>query len=113
VLLRRIFFLPGFRKAVRCPAHGLRHPARLGVFCAIHLFAAGDTLSQEVSLSAKTRHFLRPRTPRRGGARIREASAEKLQQHGHMVDWHEYAMPHSVTAAEIDDIEHWLAQKLV
>ena len=40
------------------------------------------------------------------------ASAEQLRQAGYAVDWHEYAMPHSVCPQEITAIGAWLSARL-
>ena len=40
------------------------------------------------------------------------ASRDALVAMGHAVDWHEYAMPHSVCAEEIADLERWLLDRL-
>jgi phospholipase/carboxylesterase len=40
-----------------------------------------------------------------------EQSRDLLQLLGYAVEWHTYAMPHSVCPDEIDDISRWL-QKL-
>ena len=37
-----------------------------------------------------------------------EASRDLLSQLGYDIEWHEYLMPHSVCAEEIDDISAWL-----
>ena len=37
------------------------------------------------------------------------SSAEKLTEHGHTVDWHEYPMAHAVCPEEIADISRWLS----
>lgn len=110
-------FLAGFSQGGAVALHtGLRHPARLGGILALSTYLPlADTLSQEVSLSAKNtpiffghgRHD--PVVPYALG----RLSADKLQQHGYQIDWHEYAMPHSVNTEEISDIENWLTQKLV
>ena len=44
-------------------------------------------------------------------ARARQ-SRDVLIASGHAVDWHEYAMPHSVCAAEIVDLNRWLLHVL-
>ncbi len=44
-------------------------------------------------------------------ARARQ-SRDVLIASGHAVDWHEYAMPHSVCAAEIVDLNRWLLRTL-
>ena len=40
------------------------------------------------------------------------ASRDALIALGHPVEWHEYAMPHSVCAEEIADLERWLVRIL-
>lgn len=110
-------FLAGFSQGGAIALHtGLRHPARLGGILALSTYLPlADTLSQEVSLSAiKTPIFFAhgihdPVVPYALG----KMSADKLQQHGFNLDWHEYPMPHSVCTDEINDIERWLTQKLV
>ncbi|MGD8514505.1 MAG: alpha/beta hydrolase-fold protein [Granulosicoccaceae bacterium] len=42
-----------------------------------------------------------------------QASREQLVQLGYRVDWHSYAMEHSVVPEEIDDIGRWLRRRLV
>ena len=44
-------------------------------------------------------------------ARARQ-SRDALVAMGHAVEWHEYAMPHSVCAAEIADLNRWLLRTL-
>jgi len=39
-------------------------------------------------------------------------SRDALQALGHAVDWHTYPMAHAVCAEEIDDLRHWLGQRL-
>jgi phospholipase/carboxylesterase len=39
-------------------------------------------------------------------------SRDALQTLGYAVEWHEYAMPHSVCAEEIDDLNRWLLKVL-
>ena len=39
-------------------------------------------------------------------------SRDVLTALGHAVEWHEYPMPHSVCAAEIDDLGRWLRRVL-
>jgi len=110
-------FLAGFSQGGAIALHtGLRHPARLGGILALSTYLPlADTLSQEVSLSAKKTPILfahgrhDPVVPYALG----KLSADKLQQHGFKIDWYEYAMPHSVCEEEISEIERWLTQKLV
>jgi phospholipase/carboxylesterase len=40
------------------------------------------------------------------------ASSEELLRRGYVLDWHDYAMPHSVCPEEIRDIEQWLTHRL-
>jgi phospholipase/carboxylesterase len=110
-------FLAGFSQGGAIALHtGLRHPGRLGGIVALSTYLPlAESLSQEVSLSAtKTPIFFGhgrhdPVVPYSLG----KMSADKLQQHGFQVDWHEYAMPHSVNADEIRDIEKWLTARLI
>ena len=44
-------------------------------------------------------------------ARARQ-SRDALVAIGHAVEWHEYPMPHSVCAEEIDDLGRWLRSRL-
>lgn len=41
------------------------------------------------------------------------ASSETLQALGYNIEWHDYAMPHSVCAEEIQDLNAWLLKTLV
>jgi phospholipase/carboxylesterase len=110
-------FLAGFSQGGAIALHtGLRHPGRLGGIVALSTYLPlAENLSQEVSLSAtKTPIFFGhgrhdPVVPYSLG----KMSADKLQQHGFQVDWHEYAMPHSVNEDEIRDIEKWLTARLI
>jgi phospholipase/carboxylesterase len=40
------------------------------------------------------------------------ASRDLLRQLGHEVQWHDYPMPHSVCAEEIEDLNAWLLKRL-
>ena len=40
------------------------------------------------------------------------ASRDALQTLGYAVEWHDYAMPHSVCMDEIDDLYRWLLRVL-
>lgn len=110
-------FLAGFSQGGAIALHtGLRHPGRLAGILALSTYLPlAETLTQEVSLSAiKTPVFFGhgkhdPVVPYTLG----KMSADKLQQHGFQVEWHEYAMPHSVNVDEIRDIEKWLTAKMI
>jgi phospholipase/carboxylesterase len=41
------------------------------------------------------------------------ASRERLDSLGHSIEWHDYPMPHSVCAQEVQDLHQWLSDKLV
>ncbi|MDR0481085.1 MAG: carboxylesterase, partial [Gallionellaceae bacterium] len=41
-----------------------------------------------------------------------ERAAEQLTALGCEMEWHEYAMPHSLCAEEVTHIEAWLARKM-
>ena len=110
-------FLAGFSQGGAVALHtGLRHPGRLAGILALSTYLPlAESLTQEVSLSAiKTPIFFGhgkhdPVVPYSLG----KMSADKLQQHGFQVEWHEYAMPHSVNIDEIKDIEKWLGARLI
>ena len=110
-------FLAGFSQGGAVALHtGLRHPGRLAGILALSTYLPlAESLTQEVSLSAiKTPIFFGhgkhdPVVPYSLG----KMSADKLQQHGFQVEWHEYAMPHSVNIDEIKDIEKWLGTRLI
>ena len=40
------------------------------------------------------------------------ASRDALQALGYQIEWHDYAMPHSVCAEEITDLNRWLLKVL-
>ena len=109
-------YLAGFSQGGAIALHtGLRHPGRLGGILALSTYLPlADTLSQEVSLSAKNIpiFFAHGRTDPVVPYSLGKLSADKLQQHGHSVEWHEYAMPHSVCLDEVRDIERWLTRTM-
>ena len=43
---------------------------------------------------------------------LAKLSKARLETHGYKVEWHEYGMPHSVCAEEIDDIAAFLKRVL-
>ncbi|MBI5919200.1 MAG: carboxylesterase [Nitrosomonadales bacterium] len=109
-------FLAGFSQGGAVVLHtGLRHPARLGGILALSTYLPlADTLEAEASPAAQdTPIFMAhgrsdPIIP----CRLGKLSAERIAQHSHTLDWREYAMPHSVCAEEISDIERWLTPRL-
>ena len=43
---------------------------------------------------------------------LAEQSREQLAALGYPIEWHQYAMPHSVSAEEIAEIARWLGRVL-
>jgi phospholipase/carboxylesterase len=94
---------------------GLRHEERLAGIAGMsgYLPLALQTASERHAANADTPVFLAhgrldPVVPFAAGMATREA----LRMLGHPVEWHEYAMPHSVCAEEIADLNAWLLQVL-
>jgi phospholipase/carboxylesterase len=78
-----------------------------------YLPLAGQTVQEAAAANAGTPIFMAhgtqdPVVPYAMGAE----SQAKLQQLGYPVEWHEYAMPHSVCLDEIHDIAAWLRRIL-
>ena len=93
----------------------LRWPERLGGVIALSTYLPlADTLAAEAhpantSLSVFLAHGrFDPVVP----AALGEASRETLRSLGYPVDWHSYAMPHSLCAEEIADLREWLLAAL-
>ncbi|MFC3109663.1 alpha/beta hydrolase [Undibacterium arcticum] len=94
---------------------GLRYPEKLaGLLCLSGYLPLNEVVAAE-------RHAANQHTPifmahGRGDPVIpidrAEKSRDMLQAHGYDVEWHEYMMPHSVCAEEIDDIGVWLRRVL-
>lgn len=109
-------FLAGFSQGGAVALHtALRHPGRLaGVLALSTYLPLADTAPAEASAAAlQTPVFMAhgrsdPIVPYQLGV----ASKDALQSLGMSVEWHEYAMPHSVSQQEIRDIETWLTQRL-
>ena len=105
-------FLAGFSQGGAIALHtGLRHTERLGGILALSTYLPlAETLEDEASSAAKnTPIFMAhgrsdPIVPYTLG----RSSEELLLWQGYRVDWHEYAMPHSLCQEEIHDIEAWL-----
>ena len=105
-------FLAGFSQGgVIALQTGLRYKDRLGGILALSTYLAlADTLITEASVASKnTPIFMAhgnndPIVPLALG----KASREILLQQGYQLDWHEYAMQHSVCQEEVGDIEAWL-----
>jgi phospholipase/carboxylesterase len=94
---------------------GLRHAERLGGILALSTYLPlPDTLKGEANPANRDLPIFMahgtqdPVIPLSWAARSRDA----LTSLGYAVDWHEYAMPHSVCAEEIADIGDWLRRIL-
>lgn len=94
---------------------GLRYPQKLaGLMCLSGYLPLADKIADERS-SANQRTPLFMAHGRGDGVVVinrAEASRDKLKELGYAIEWHEYLMPHSVCAEEIDDISAWLKQVL-
>ena len=94
---------------------GLRYADTLaGVMALSTYLPLAESFAQEATpANAKTAVFMAhgiqdPVVPYAMG----KASHERLQQAGYAVEWHDYAMQHSVCLEEIADIGHWLGRVL-
>jgi len=109
-------FLVGFSQGGAIALHtALRQPERLGGVLALSTYLPlTETVTQEASASARhTPIFMAhgrsdPVVPYALGV----ASRDALLAWGYAVDWHDYAMQHSVCEKELRDIEAWLAGKI-
>ncbi|MGB4346889.1 MAG: carboxylesterase [Burkholderiaceae bacterium] len=90
---------------------GLRYPQKLaGLLCLSGYLPIHTTVAAERSLAnADTPIFM---AHGRGDGVVTidraENSRDVLKELGYAIEWHEYLMPHSVCAEEIDDIGPWL-----
>jgi phospholipase/carboxylesterase len=95
---------------------GLRHPEKLGGIMALSTYlACRDSLGVEGTLANKETPIfyahgsVDPVIP----MSLAKRSKAELENHGYLVQWHEYGMPHSVCAEEVDDIAAFLKRVLV
>ena len=94
---------------------GLRHPDKLAGIMALSTYLA-CAYSLGVEASAANRQIplfmvhgsMDPVIP----VALAKLSKARLETHGYKVEWHEYGMPHSVCAEEIDDIAAFLKRVL-
>jgi len=109
-------YLAGFSQGgVIALQTGLRHTERLGGILALSTYLPlAETFADEASECAKgTPIFMAhgrsdPVIPYTLG----KISAGKLSEQGYPLEWHEYAMPHSVCMEEVQDIAAWLTHRL-
>ncbi len=109
-------FLAGFSQGGAIALHsGLRSKEKLGGILALSTYLPlANTLQAEATLAAKpTPIFMAhgrndPVVPFALG----KASADELQRNGYMLEWHEYAMQHTLCMEEVRDIELWLQNRM-
>jgi phospholipase/carboxylesterase len=94
---------------------GLRHKEKLGGILALSTYVPiQETLQAEADDAARdTPIFMAhgqadPVIPYAFG----RASSRELLRQGYTLEWHDYAMQHSVCPEEIRDIEQWLTHRL-
>ena len=109
-------FLAGFSQGGAIALHTLLHRnAALGGVLALSTYLPlADRAPREVSASARqTPIFMAhgrsdPVVPYKLGG----SSKDVLLGLGYAVEWHEYAMPHSLCEEEVRDIEAWLTKQI-
>ena len=113
----RNIILAGFSQGGAIVLHtALRHPTPLGGVLALstYLPLAASAPNEMLAETCATPVFMAhgrsdPVIPFSLGA----ASRDALLEFGYAVEWHEYAMQHSVCEEELRDIEVWLTERLV
>src|SRR5262245_14666954 len=108
--------LAGFSQGGAMALHtGLRHGERLAGLLALSSFLPRPhTLAAEVSAANRDVPIFMAhgtRDPLIPLARARD-SRDRLQTVGYALEWHEYPIPHSVSAEEIRDLSAWLRRVL-
>jgi phospholipase/carboxylesterase len=109
-------FLAGFSQGGAIALHcGLRSERRLGGVLALSTYLPlAETVKAEAHPSAtETPIFMAhgrndPIVP----YTLVKASLEKLRALGYRVEWHEYAMPHTVCMEEVEAITLWLKARM-
>jgi phospholipase/carboxylesterase len=94
---------------------GLRHADRLAGLVGLsgYLPLAAQTASERSAANADVPIFLaHGRDDPMIGIDRALASRDALRALGHAVEWHDYAMPHSVCMDEIADLNRWLHRVL-
>ncbi|MCK9199853.1 MAG: alpha/beta hydrolase [Gallionella sp.] len=109
-------FLAGFSQGGAIALHtGLRQKIPLGGVLALSTYLPlVETVAKEVRAEAlRTPVFMaHGRSDTVVPYALGNASREALQKLGCDVEWHEYAMPHSVCPEELLDIQRWLAKRI-
>lgn len=94
---------------------GLRYPQKLaGLMCLSGYLPLADKIATERSNANQHTPVFMAHGRGDGVVVINraEASRDLMKELGYDVEWHEYLMPHSVCAEEIDDISGWLKRVL-
>lgn len=108
--------IAGFSQGGAMALHvGLRHPDRLAGILALSCYLpVANALDTELSPANRDvpifwAHGLHdPMIPQA----MAEQGRAQLGELGYQVDWHQYPIPHSVSAEEIADVARWLARVL-
>ncbi|HET9855603.1 MAG TPA: alpha/beta hydrolase-fold protein [Methylomirabilota bacterium] len=108
--------IAGFSQGGAMALHvGLRHPDRLAGILALSCYLPlASALDSELSPANRDvpifwAHGLHdPMIPQA----MAELGRAQLGELGYQVDWHQYPIPHSVSAEEIADVARWLARVL-
>ena len=109
-------YLAGFSQGGAIALYtGLRHTPRLGGILVLSSYLPlAQTFSHETC--AASRHIpifmAHGRSDTVVPYALGAASAKRLSELGYQLEWHEYAMPHSVCMEEVRDIEAWLTHQL-
>jgi len=106
----------GFSQGGAMALHvGLRHPERLAGILALSCYLPlANTLDTELSPANRDvpifwAHGLHdPMIPQA----MAEQGRAQLGELGYRIDWHQYPIPHSVSAEEIADVARWLERVL-
>ncbi len=106
----------GFSQGGAMALHvGLRHPDRLAGILALSCYLPiANTLDTELSPANRDvpifwAHGLHdPMIPQA----MAEQGRAQLGELGYQIDWHQYPIPHSVSAEEIADVARWLERVL-
>jgi phospholipase/carboxylesterase len=115
IAARRIV-VAGFSQGGAMALHvGLRHPDRLAGILALSCYLPlANTLDTELSPANRDvpifwAHGLHdPMIPQA----MAEQGRAQLGELGYRIDWHQYPIPHSVSAEEIADVARWLERVL-
>ncbi|HET6603656.1 MAG TPA: carboxylesterase [Xanthomonadaceae bacterium] len=109
-------FLAGFSQGGAIAlAAGLSHPEPLAGIVALSTYLP---LAEQLEAEASAANRDTPIFMAHGsldpvvGHPLGQMSRDFLVRHGYTVQWHSYAMPHSVSAAEIADLSRWLGERL-